>query len=55
MTNIECPKCKKGLVKRSITPDKPYWECKCLWCGNKFKYEDERNTKIKRDKKNGKK
>jgi hypothetical protein len=39
MVDIICPKCKKGLVKKHKTPDKPYWNAHCFWCGHDFKYK----------------
>ena len=39
MTDIICPKCKKGIVKKHKTINKPYWNVHCFWCGNDFKYK----------------
>jgi hypothetical protein len=56
MVDIICPKCKKGLVKKHKTPDKPYWKAHCFWCGNDFKYkkpwaQDLRNKRLGKYKK----
>ena len=34
---IECPKCKKGIIRRKTRTETNYWICTCLWCGHTFK------------------